>query len=179
MVKAIVFPVVMYGCESWTIKKAECWKSDAFKLWYWKTLVRVPWTAGRSNQSTLKESILNIHWKYWCWSWISDTLATWHKELTHWKRSWKGSERLGKVESKRRRGWQRMRWLDSITDSMDISLSKLQEILKDREARSAEVHGVAKSLTQLSDRTTTSFSPLHPYDRLPWKSLIRNNIRHQ
>ena len=89
LVKAMVFPVVMYGCESWTIKKAECQKIDAFELWCWRRLLRIPWTARRSNQSILiRKSILNIHWKNWCWSWNSNTLATWFKELTHWKRPW-------------------------------------------------------------------------------------------
>ena len=82
LVQAMVFPVVMYGCESWTVKKAECQRIDAFELWCWRRLLRVPWTAGRSNQSILKE-ILNIHWKDWCWSWNSNTLATWCEELTH------------------------------------------------------------------------------------------------
>ena len=88
LVKALVFPVVMYGCESWTVKKAECWRIDAFELWCWRRLLRVPWTARRSNQSILKEIVLNIHWKDWCWSWNSNTLATWCEELTHWKRPW-------------------------------------------------------------------------------------------
>jgi len=88
LVKAKVFPVVMYGCESWTIKKAEHQRIDAFELWCWRRLLRVPWTARRSNQSILKKSVLNIHWKNWCWSWSSNILATWCKELTHWKRHW-------------------------------------------------------------------------------------------
>ena len=88
LVKAMVFPVVMYGCESWTIKKAEHWRIDAFELWCWKRLLRVPWTARRSNQSIQRKSVLNIHWKDWCWSWNSNTLATWCKELTHLKRPW-------------------------------------------------------------------------------------------
>ena len=88
IVKAMASPVVMYGCESWTIKKGEHWRIDAFELWCWRRLLRVPWTARRSNQSILKESVLNIHWKDWCWSWNSNTLATRCKELTHWKRSW-------------------------------------------------------------------------------------------
>ena len=88
LVKAMVFPVVMYGCESWTIEKAECWRIDAFKLWCWRRLLRVPWTARRSNQSILRKSVLNIHWKYWYWSWNSNTLATWCEELTYWKRPW-------------------------------------------------------------------------------------------
>ena len=86
LVKAMVFPVVMYGCESWTVKKAECWRIDAFELWCWGRLLRVPWTARRSNQSILRKSVLNIHWKDWSWS--SNTLATWCEELSHWKRSW-------------------------------------------------------------------------------------------
>ena len=88
LVKAMVFPVVMYGCESWTVKKAERQKIDAFELWCWRRLLRVPWTARRSNQSILKETVLGVHWKDWCWSWISNTLATWCEELTHWKRPW-------------------------------------------------------------------------------------------
>ena len=88
LVKAMVFPVVMYGCENWTIKKAEHRRIDAFELWCWRKLLRVPWTARRSNQSILKETVLNIHWKDWCWSWNSNTFATWCEELTHWKRLW-------------------------------------------------------------------------------------------
>ena len=89
LVKAKALPVVIYGCESWTIKKAECRRIDALELWCWRRLLRVPWTARRSNQSILKKiSILTIHWKDWCWSWNSNTLATWCKELTHWKRPW-------------------------------------------------------------------------------------------
>ena len=88
LVKAMVFPVVMYGCESWTIKKTECWRIDAFELWCWRRLLRVPWSARRSNQSILKRSVLGIHWKDWCWSWSSNTWATWCKELTHLRRPW-------------------------------------------------------------------------------------------
>ena len=88
LVKAMVFPVIMYGCESWTKKKAECRRIDVFELWCWRRLMRVPWTARRSNQSILKESVLNIHWKDWCWSWNSNTLATSCEELTHMKRPW-------------------------------------------------------------------------------------------
>ena len=107
LVKALVFPIVMYGCESWTIKKAEHWRIDAFELWCWRRLLRVPWAARRSNQSILKKSTLNIHWKDWCWSWISNSLATWCKELTHWKRPWRW-ERLkvgAEGDDRRRNGW--------------------------------------------------------------------------
>ena len=88
LVKVMDFPVVMYGFESWTLMKAEYWRVDTFELWCWRRLLRVPWTARRSNQSILKEVSLNIHWKDWCWSWDSNTLATWCEELTHWKRPW-------------------------------------------------------------------------------------------
>ena len=107
LVKALVFPVVMYGCESWTIKKAECWRTDAFELWCWRRLLRVPWTAWRSNQSMLKKLVLNIHWKDWCRSWNFSTLATWCKELTPWKRPWCW-ERLkagGEGDDRRWDGW--------------------------------------------------------------------------
>ena len=107
LVKAIVFSVVMYGRESWTIKKAEHWRNDTFELWCWRRLLSVPWTARRSNWSILKESDLNIHWKAWCWSWNSNTLATWCEELTHWKRPWCW-ERLkagGEEDDKRWDGW--------------------------------------------------------------------------
>ena len=110
LVKAMVFPVVMYGCESWTIKKAECWRIDAFELLCWRRLLRVPWTARRSNQSILKE--INIHWKFWCWSWGSNTLATWCKELTHWKRPWCW-ERLKAGGEGDDRGWDG--WMTSLT----------------------------------------------------------------
>ena len=120
LIKALVFLVVMYGCESWTIKKAEHRRSDAFELWCWIRLLRVPWTAGRSNQSIQKKNSPGCHWKDWCGSWNSDILATWCKDLTHLERLWCW-ERLGR----RRRGWQRMRVLNGITDSMDMSLGKL------------------------------------------------------
>ena len=104
LVKAVVFPVVMFECESWTIKKAERWRIGAFELWCWRRLLRVPWTARRSNQSILKEISLNIHWKDWCWSWNSNTLATWCEELTHLKRTWCW-ERLSAGGEGDDRGW--------------------------------------------------------------------------
>ena len=145
--KAMVFPVVMYGCENWTIKKAESWRIDAFKVWCWRRLLRVPHPARRSNESVLKKSTLNINCKDWCWSWNSNTLAIWCKELSHLERSWCW-ERLKKGEQ------QRIRLLDGIIDTMDMSLSKPWEMVKDGEARRAVVHDVTKSQMWLSDWTT-------------------------
>ena len=152
------FPVVMYGCESWTIKEAECWRTDAFELWCWRRLLRVPWTERRSNQSIKRKSILYIYWKDWCWSWNSSTLATWCEKLIHLKRPWCW-ERLKAGGEGDDRGWGG--WMASSTQWTWVwvnSRSCWCDVGDAREAWCAVVHGVAKSQTRLSDRTELKYS---------------------
>ena len=163
IVKAMVFPVVTFRCESWTVKKAKHHRIDTFKLQCWRTLLEAPWTTRRWKQLILKGIYSEYSLEGWCRSWSSNTLATWCEELIHWKRPWR-ADSLEKIGGKRRKGQWRMSWLDSITDSMDMNLSKFWEMVEDRGTRSATVHGVIKSETRLIDWTTTLFSMvLHPW----------------
>ena len=175
VVKAMVFPIVMYRCESWTIRKAEHWRTDAFELWCWRRFLRVPWTAKRSNQSILKQSSPEYLWKDWCWS--SNTLATWCQGPTHWKRPWCW-ERLKAGEGDNR-GWDG--WKVSPTQWTWV-WARPQELMMDREAWHAAVHGVTKSQTRLSNWTkkkelmppAASWMPLEIHAK--WSQRKRNII---
>ena len=170
LVKVMALPVVMYGCENWTIRKAEHRRIDAFELWCWRKLLRVPWTARRSNQSILKE----ISLEYSLEGLMLKLKLQYFGHLMWRTDSFEKTLMLGKIEGGRRRGWQRMRWLDDITDSMDLSLSKLWELVTDREAWCAAFHGVAKSRTRLNDWNELNWTELRVGSWFPSRATYSN-----
>ena len=168
LVKAMFFPVVMYGRDSWTVKKAEHRRINAFELWYWRRLLRVPWTARRSNQSTLKETTPGCSLEGWYWGWNCNTLATSCEELTHWKRPWCW-EGLGAGGEEDNRGWDG--WMASLTRRtwVWVNSGRLAS-LRDREAWCAAIHGVAKSWTRLSNWTELNWRKIRHWRRKEWNS---------